>query len=244
MIAAGSRQRRITTDESATSTSRLMTLLKPRSGTSLMPMMRQPVEILETGAQRDELQQVRNDVHVEALAAGEFHDAEHLEVFVERQRDVDVVDALAAADVRRIGDGAEHRQAAIADGVGRRRGSSTKPMSLKPSSPWSRMRSATMRPRSPDADDQHVLQADAGPPAPAQQIAHDLARRVSERDGEAQEEQPDGARDRDGTPRRVASTPWRTAKSATPASTARMLPTRTAKKSSTRVRPRRSRYSP
>jgi hypothetical protein len=41
---------------------------------------RQPVEILEPGTQRDELKKVRDDVHVDALAAGELDDAQHLQM--------------------------------------------------------------------------------------------------------------------------------------------------------------------
>ena len=60
---------------------------------------RQAVEVLEPGAQRDELQQVGHDVDVDALAARELDDAEHLHVLVDRQRDVDFVDPLARADL-------------------------------------------------------------------------------------------------------------------------------------------------
>ena len=58
---------------------------------------RQAVEILETGPQRDELQQVRHDLHVDALAAGELDQTEQLDVLLGRESDVEVIDLLAAA---------------------------------------------------------------------------------------------------------------------------------------------------
>ena len=41
--------------------------------------------------------------------------AEHLDVLFERQRDVEVIDALALDDLAGLGERAEQRQAAIAD---------------------------------------------------------------------------------------------------------------------------------
>ncbi len=158
---------------------------------------RQPVEILEPRPQRDELQQVGHDVDVDALAAGELDDAEHLHVLVERQGDVDFVDAVAQADVGGLGHAAEQRQAAIADARRSADGrSSTNPTSLKPSSLCSRIRSATMRPEIAGADDEHALEADAGAPAAAQQIAHELARAEGEQDVEREEHGQHHARDR------------------------------------------------
>ena len=55
---------------------------------------RNAVEVLEPRPQRDELQQVGHDVDVDRLAIGRLDDAEHLDVLFERQRDVDVIDAL------------------------------------------------------------------------------------------------------------------------------------------------------
>ena len=76
---------------------------------------RQAVEVLEPGAQRDELQQVGHDLDVDALAAGDLHQVEQLGVLLERQRHVEVIDALALGDVADLGQRAEQRQAAIAD---------------------------------------------------------------------------------------------------------------------------------
>ena len=57
---------------------------------------RNAVEVFEPRAQRDELQQVRDDVDVDPFAVRGLDEAEHLDVLFERQRDVDVVDPLAA----------------------------------------------------------------------------------------------------------------------------------------------------
>ena len=140
-------------------------------------------------------------MHVDALAAGELDDAEHLHVLVERQRDVDLVDAARARRPRRSG---RSCRAAAGRGSRSRRSSparsSTKPTSLKPSSLCSRMRSATIRPRSPTPTISTRLQADAGAPAAAQQVAHDLARGVGE-------ERRSAPRNSTQTPREIARKP-------------------------------------
>ena len=76
---------------------------------------RDAVEVLEPRAQRDELQQVGDDVDVDAGAVGRLDQAEHLDVLVERQRHIQVVDVLAADDVVRLLQRAELRDAAVAD---------------------------------------------------------------------------------------------------------------------------------
>ena len=72
-------------------------------------------------------------MQVDALAVGDLDQAEHLDVLFERQRDVEVIDALAADDLVGIAERAEQRQTAIADVIAVAR-SSMKPSSLKPSS--------------------------------------------------------------------------------------------------------------
>ena len=57
---------------------------------------RDAVEVLEPRAQRDELQQVGDDVDVDPFAVGRLDDAEHLDVLFERQRDVEVIDRVPA----------------------------------------------------------------------------------------------------------------------------------------------------
>ena len=96
------------------------------------PDDRQPVQILEPRAERDELQEIRHDVNVDALAAGELDDAEHLDVLVDRQRDVDFVDLLVRGRSRPLRRSC--RAAAARDSRWRRswRPSSTNPTSRKP----------------------------------------------------------------------------------------------------------------
>ena len=74
--------------------------------------------------------------------------AEHLDVLVERQRHVEVIDALAPDDVVRLAERAEQRDAAIADVIA---GDAIveEADDLEPSSRCSRTLSATTRPRSP-----------------------------------------------------------------------------------------------
>ena len=76
---------------------------------------RQAVEILEARAQRDDLQQVGHDADVDDLAVGVLHEAEHLHVLLERERDVEVVDLLALQDLGRLVERAEQRQAAVSE---------------------------------------------------------------------------------------------------------------------------------
>ena len=96
------------------------------------------------------------------------------------------------------------------------------------------------------AGNQDALEADAGAPAALEQLAHGFARGVGEHDVQDQEQHPDPAarpRRRRVALRCVGGVVGlrRTACETTPKTTARMLPMRTAKKSSTRERPRRSR---
>ena len=78
---------------------------------------RNAVEVLQPRAQRDELQQVGDDVHVDAFAVGLFDQAEHLDVLFERERDIEMIDALLPDDLAAFGERAEQRQAAVADVV-------------------------------------------------------------------------------------------------------------------------------
>ena len=56
-------------------------------------------------------------MEVHALAVGDFDQAEHLHVLFERQRDVEVIDPLAANDLVGVVEPAEQRQASITDVV-------------------------------------------------------------------------------------------------------------------------------
>ena len=140
---------------------------------------RDAVEVLEPRAQRDELQQVGHDVDVDAFAVGGLDEAEHLHVLVERQRDVEVVDVLAADDLVGVGERAEQRQAAVADVIAGR--------AIVDEADQLEAELAVLEhlvgdhaPEIAGAGDQHALEADAGLPAPLERFADELARRVGE----------------------------------------------------------------
>ncbi len=132
---------------------------------------------------------------VDELARRELHDAEHLHVLLDRQRDVDLVDPLAGGDLRQLLHGAEKRQAAITDGVGRAgtvvHESNQDKTELRVLEDAIGHHAAELA----DADDQHALETDATTPPVLQQVADDLARRVREDDGQADEERPHRSRD-------------------------------------------------
>ena len=58
---------------------------------------RDAVEIFEPRPQRDDLQQVGHDLDVDHLAADDLEQLQHPHVLFGRQRDVEVIDALALA---------------------------------------------------------------------------------------------------------------------------------------------------
>ena len=119
-----------------------------------------------------------------AFAVGRLDDAEHLDVLFERQRDVEVIDAsrcrmISSASVER----AEQRQAAVADVIARG--------AVVEEADDLEAELAVLEDLVGDqpaevagAGDQDALQADAGPPAPLERLAHELARRVGESDVE------------------------------------------------------------
>ena len=73
------------------------------------------VQIFESGAKGNELQQVGDHLHVDALSARRLDEIQQLHVLLERQRDVQVVDALTPHDLGGFLEAAEQRQAAIAE---------------------------------------------------------------------------------------------------------------------------------
>ena len=158
---------------------------------------RQAVQILEPGAERDELQQVRHDVDVDALAAGELHDAQHLHVLVDGQRDVDLVDLFLRGNLRDLVDGAEHRQAAVADRVGRRRAVVDE---AREPEPHLAVLDDPVRDHPAEvaaAHDEDAPESDARAPAPPQQPAHDLPREEREHHVQTEEDHPGRLRDRE-----------------------------------------------
>ena len=108
----------------------------------------------------------------------------------ERQRDVDLVDALALADLARLGRRAEQRKAAVAEMVPA--GAIVDEADdlvahLAVAEDLVRDQAAQFA----RADDQDALEADARAPAALERLAHDLPRRVGEHDVQHQEQRPD-----------------------------------------------------
>ena len=133
------------------------------------------VEIFEPRAQREELHEVGHDLHVDHLAAGALDEVEHLHVLVERQRDVQMIDVLLPDDLRRIGERAEQRQAAIAEVIAAG--------AIVDEADDLIAELAVLQDLLGDdaaqiagAGDQDALEPDARLPAPLEQLAHELAR--------------------------------------------------------------------
>ena len=78
---------------------------------------RQTIQVFEPRPQGDELQEIRHDLDVDALAAGDVHQIEQLGMLFEGEGDVQVVHALPLDDVGDLGQRPEERQASIADVV-------------------------------------------------------------------------------------------------------------------------------
>ncbi len=134
---------------------------------------RYAVEVLEPRAQRDELQEIRHDVQVHALAVGDLDQAEHLHVLFERQRDVEVIDALAAQDLVGVAERAEHRQAAVADVIAGAIVDEAEQREAELAVIEQLVRNHP--PEVAGAGDQHPLEPDAGLPAPFERFANELA---------------------------------------------------------------------
>ena len=118
-------------------------------------------------------------MQVHAFAVGDLDQAEHLDVLFERQRDVEVIDALAADDLVGIAERAEQRQAAVADVIADR--------AIVDEAEQLEAELAVIEhlvrdhpPEVAGAGNQHPLQADAGLPAPLERFADELARQVGE----------------------------------------------------------------
>ena len=116
-------------------------------------------------------------MHVDAFAVRGLDDAEHLDVLVEGQRDVDMVDSLALDDFVGIPEHAEQRQAAIADVIAA--GAIVDEADdLEPELAVLEHLVGDQPPEIAGAGDQHALEADPGSPSPFERLAHELARRV------------------------------------------------------------------
>ena len=155
---------------------------------------RNAVEVLQARAQRDELEEVWDDVDVDALATGLLDQAEHLHVLLERERDIQVIDALLPDDVAAFGERAEQRQSSIADVVARG------PVVEKADDLEAELAVLEQLVRDEPAQiaragNQHALEPDAGTPPALECLTHELARGVGEDDVDGQEQQPDRAGD-------------------------------------------------
>ena len=141
---------------------------------------RNAVEILEPGAQRDDLQQVGHDLDVDDLAVGALDERQHLHVLFERQRDVELIDALALQDLAGLGERAEQRQAAIAEMIAAGAVVDEADDLVAELAVLEHL-VGDQPPELARAGDQHPLEADAGAPAALERLAHQLARGVGER---------------------------------------------------------------
>ena len=147
------------------------------------------VEIFEPRAKGEELHEVGHDLHVHHLAARALDEVEHLHVLVERQRHVQMVDVLLADDLRRIGERAEQRQAAIAEVIAAG--------AIVDEADDLIAELAVLENLLGDdaaelagAGNQNALEADARLPAPLEHLAHELARAERERDVDDEEQAP------------------------------------------------------
>ena len=93
----------------------------------------------------------------------------------ERQRDVDVIDLLAADDLVGVPERAEQRQPPVADVVAG--GAIVEEADdLEPELAMLENLVGDQPPEVAGAGNQHALEADAGPPSPLERFAHELAR--------------------------------------------------------------------
>src|SRR5688572_19089978 len=154
---------------------------------------RQAVKVLEPRPQGDELQQVRDDLDVDELAAGDLHQVEQPRVLLERERHVEMIDALALRDVGNFVERAEQREPAVADVV------AAGPIVEKTDHLVAEL--AVLEDPIGDhpaqiagAGDEDALEADAGAPAPFEQLTHALPGRVGEQHVQDEEKAPDQLR--------------------------------------------------
>ena len=151
---------------------------------------RHAVEVFESRAKRNELQQVRHDLHVDAFPARRLDEVEQLHVLLERQCDVEVVDLLVGDDVGGVAERAEQGQPAIAEVIAARlvvdeaHDLVTELAMLEDAIRDDAAEIAGAR-------DQDLSQPDARQPSPFQRFANELARQVAERDVGDEEEAPD-----------------------------------------------------
>ena len=112
-------------------------------------------------------------MQVHALAVGDFDQAQHLHVLFERQRDVEVIDPLAAQDLVGIAERAEQRQAAVADVIARAIVDEAEQLEAELAMIEHLVRNHPAEVAG--AGNQHPLEPDAGLPPPLERLANELA---------------------------------------------------------------------
>src|SRR5439155_5770648 len=151
------------------------------------------VEIFEPGPQRDHLQKIRHHLDVEHLAARAVDELEHAHVLLGGKRDIQMIDRLPRRDFRGVVDRAEQREAAIAKMIpGRTVVDEADNLIAKLAVLENLV--GHQAPQLARSGDENPLEADAGAPSPFEDLAHQLARRVSERHVQSEEDAPDQLR--------------------------------------------------
>jgi hypothetical protein len=150
------------------------------------------------------LQQIGDDLHVHHFAARPLDQAEHLDVFLEWKRDVQVIDAFALRHFARFGERAEKRQAAVAEVIA---GGAIvdEADDLVAELAMFENLVGDQPPELARARDQDPLQSDAGLPPPLECKADGLARCEGEGDIQYEKDRPHRLRDfeRAAIPHRV-----------------------------------------
>ena len=167
----------------------LQNAVEPAQGNIIQADDRYAVEVFQPRAQRDELQQVGDDVDLNRLAVGRLDDAEHFDVLFERERDVDVIDGFLADDLVRLSQRAEERQAAIPDviAIG---AVVQKPDDLEAQLAVFQDLVGDQLSQVAGTGNEHALEADACLPSPLERFPHELARGVRKHDVEQQVQRP------------------------------------------------------
>ena len=169
------------TDEIAMSSARLTTALIPDDGNA--------VQIFESGAKGNELQQVGDHLHVDALTTRRLDEIQQLHVLLERERDVHVVNALTPHDFGGFLEAAKQRQASITEMI------AASPVVDETDNLVAQLAMfehlVSHHPTELACPgDQDPPKADPCNPSPLQCFPHQLARQIAERDVEDEEDAP------------------------------------------------------
>ena len=118
-------------------------------------------------------------MQVDPFAVGDLDQAQHLDVLFERQRDVEVVDALAADDLVDVSERTEQRQAAVSDVIANR-AIVDEAEQLEPELPMVEHLVRDHAPEIARSGNQHALEADPCFPPALERFAHQLAGQIGE----------------------------------------------------------------